>query len=334
MNTDYQQYDLSENRVTNIGDRMQKKLAAIPLPDLRHLNVMDVGCDGGFWCWIAKQKGAKKVLGLDRNRSVNGVHTDLISENRHVVETHGWLNGCLFEQINLGKQWRDFGVFDVIFMFSMYHHVYENCGDHSSIWFWLSRHVNKHSLILWEGPLNSDDTVVQLNVTKPYSKDDILAAASEFFEFVHVGPALHEPTREVYAFRPVSCETVKIAGKVETGAGGATKAFLHNDKARIKAIKNVLDIECFPGSLNVSLETPFDWTTGYYRAEIPDLIDRRKTINGEWKNRWARFYPVKANGIPCYVFRFEGESYPTNFIELISDQYLRDHIASKVEIEC
>ena len=105
MNTDYQQYDLSENRVTNIGERMQKKLRAIPIPDMRNQKVLDVGCDSGFWCWIAKQKGASKVLGLDRNRKVNGVYTDLIEENRKVVLDHGWLNGCEFQNINLGKQW-------------------------------------------------------------------------------------------------------------------------------------------------------------------------------------------------------------------------------------
>lgn len=334
MLSDYQQFDIIDGRLTNVGERMKKKLQAIPIPPLQHLDVLDVGCDAGFWCWLAKQEGAKRVLGLDRNRPVNGVQTNLIAENRKVAASHPKFEGVEFEHINLGREWREFGKFDVIFMFSMYHHVFENCGDHQSIWFWLSRHLKPGGMVIWEGPMDRSDAVVQINVTQPYERHAILSAASEYFEYVHVGPALHEPTREVYAFRllePVREEFFE--GQARDGAGGATPAFKHNDGARIKEISHATGMTCIPGSLNVKLTQPFPWNRNYYRAKISDVVDRKKTINSKWAPRWARFYPVDVEGVPAFVFRFEGERYCDDFVELISDRRLRDLLPRNDQVE-
>lgn len=340
MITDYQQYELKDGKVTNIGERMLKKMMAIPLPNLQKLSVLDIGCDGGFWCWLAKQHGAGRVLGLDRNRHVNGEFTDLISANRAVVDSHTWLKGCEFEHIDLGKQYRDFGKFDFAFMMSMYHHFYENCGgDHFPIWFWLSRHIQPGGMILWEGPMMTDDVVVQRNVSPEYhlnyNKQNILGVASLYFEFMRVGPALHEPTREVYAFRPIIREEKRYDAILVDGAGGASKAFTFNDNDRIKQIKNAIGIECYPGSLNVKLNRNFDWNKGYFRAQIKDVTNRKTSLGkAEWRPRWARFYPVKINDLDAFVFRFEGEGYPTDFVELLSAVRLRDFITDKAEIVC
>lgn len=341
MITDYQQYDLVDGRVTNIGERMLKKMSAIPLPDLRKSSVLDIGCDGGFWCWLSKQAGASKVLGLDRNRPVNGVHTDLIAANRETVKQHKWLEGCEFEQIDLGRQWRDFGKFDFAFMMSMYHHFYQNAGgDHFPIWYWLSRHINPGGMVLWEGPLATDDPVVQRNVMPEYHgeyrPERILGAASVYFEFMRIGPAIHEPTREIYAFRPVERVKRSYRAKLMDGAGGASKAFVFNDNARIKQIREAIGVECWPGSLNVQLSHSFNWNHGYFRAQITDVDNRKAGLrNAKWLPRWARFYPVKINDIDAYVFRFEGEGYPPDFLELLAPTRLRDHIqGDEAEIVC
>lgn len=314
-------------------ERMIAKLEAIPIPDLTGKTVLDVGCDTGFWSFLAKERGASRVLGLDRNRTIAGEHTDLIAANR--IMARDLEIACEFEKIDLGKQWLDFGRFDVVFLFSLYHHIYQNCGEHAAVWYWLWRHVKPDGLLLWENPVDTQDVVVRMNVSPEnqyrYTEQDILGAASLYFEFTHVGPAKHEPHRQVYAFRPIPFACA-YEGQILEGAGGATRAFNYAGSRRCVEIDRILGFYPIPGSLNVSVQGEFGWDVGYTRAQLLDVMDRRAGLNSEWVPRWCRFYPVELSGQAAFVMRFEGERYPLNFVEIIANTRLREIAQGRVAI--
>ena len=312
--------------------RMAAKLAAIPLPYMMGRSVLDVGTDMGYWAFLAASKHASNVLGLDRNREVRGVgHVNLIELNRRRAADEGGHN-VQFEHINLGKQWREFGKYDIVLCFSMYHHFYECCGDHAPIWFWLSRHCKGQ--VLWEGPVDETDPVVCANVSDvnrgTYNLEEILDAASQFFKAEFIGPALHEPTREVWRFTPKTREIEIVQAEIVGGAGGATPAFLYDEGRRVDEIEYVLGFKPFPGSLNLKLAEPFDWDRGYYRAQILDVADRSAGLDSKWAPRWARFYPLTIDGEQAWAFRFEGEKYNERFVELIAPVRLRDKVTEAI----
>lgn len=309
-------------------ERMEAKLRAVPLPSLKGKRVLDAGCDFGSWCFLAAQRGASDVLGLDRNRVVRGLGLmDLIERNR----SHAFALKvpCRFEKTEMGKQWHQFGTFDVVLMLSVYHHVYECAGgDHLPIWFWLRKHCADDGQVLWEGPVDDTDPVVRANVSASnrlnYTRERILAAARTYFRAERIGPALHEPTREVWRFWPRNLPERSLTGAVSAGAGGATKAFEYANGRRIGEIERALGVRPYPGSLNMVMGDAFWWGRDYYRAQVLDVVERGKGLDVEWAPRWARFYPVKADSVPAFAFRFEGERYPDRFVELVSEVRLRD----------
>lgn len=310
--------------------RMELKRQAVPLPeDLSGKRVLDVGCDFGAWCWLATDAGATDVLGLDRNRVVKEYGpVDLVELNRQFAILTG--RNCWFEQVNLGKQWREFGKFDLILCLSMYHHFYECCGDHKPIWFWLWRHCGFDGEVLWEGPVNDSDPVVRANVSdenrKSYTLAKILEAAAPYFTAERLGAALHEPTREVWRFRSIGKTVAHSTATIRVGAGGAAGAFEYKDGRRVREIASILGFEPVPGSLNLALDDPFDWDSGYYRAQVSDVAERGKGLDVDWIPRWARFYPLTIDGVHSCAFRFEGEKYGLNFAELLAPVRLRDAV--------
>lgn len=335
--SDYQIYNISsEGFVEAVGDRMAQKLDAIPIPeDLTGKAVLDVGCDFGFWSFLAANRGAAHVLGLDRNRPVKGHgQYDLISGNRRVAAAMPALMSCSFESIDIGKEWQEFGSFDLIFLFSLYHHIYENCGDHQAIFFWLFRHCVPGGVVLWENPVNCQDIVAKMNISKDkqdgYTLENIIKAAAMYFDVDYIGPAIHEPHRRVYKFTRRDIYKPVIAAKTKSGYGGASKAFQYAENRRCKEVFDAIGIIPYPGSLNVDLAMPFGWDRGYYRAQILDVSVRGAGFDVDWLPRWARFYPVLIDGKLAYAFRFEGENYPEDFAELIADQKLRDLLKSDV----
>ena len=181
------------------------------------------------------------------------------------------------------------------------------------------------------------DPVVRGNVPGElhagYTRDAILAAAREWFDAEHIGPAKHEPTREVWRFRPKSVPLRGYVGQAVDGAGGATRAFMHADYRRCKEIQALFGWRPFPGSLNLELDEPFRWDRGYFRAQILDVTDRSRGLSSEWAPRWARCYPVSVNGAPGLGFRFEGESYPQNFLEVIAPDRLRNSVRDVAFVE-
>jgi len=179
--------------------RMAAKLRAIPIPDdLTGSTVLDVGCDHGHFCKLASDQGASRVLGLDRGRKVRGVgFVDLPARNH----AQGWPR-CEFMNVDLGKEWPDLGSFDLVFAFSIYHHLYGATGDHHTVWAWLRQCTS--STLLWEGPVDTKDAIAR-DRAKPhghYTRNAILSAAEMYFEVEHIGPALHRPHREVWRCTP------------------------------------------------------------------------------------------------------------------------------------
>lgn len=339
--SNYQKFSLNnDGEFVFIGARMEKKLAAIPLPDLRGKYVLDIGCDSGFWSYYAIKQGAKATLGLDRNREEDGKPLELIKSNREIAKYAGF-DRCFFAEMDLGKQWVSGSRADVVFLFSLYHHIFENCGDHLSIWYWLSQQIKTGGVLLWENPVDERDAVVKANVSeenrKNYTREKIFAAASRYFDAEPVGPAIHEPYREVWRFTAKPIPERVISAHVIAGAGGATAAFNYDDGRRIKEIEHVLGFKPYPGSLNLVIaetEPNFDWESDYLRAEILDVKDRSQGLDSEWEKRWARFYPLKINGVSAHALRFESEKYPLNFVELIAPGRLRDRINTATVTLC
>lgn len=307
------------------AERMSLKEKAIPLPDLAGKSVLDVGCDHGHWCWLATDRGAEQIVGIDRGRVVRGKFVDLAALNS--VASAIKKSPAVFRNINLGKQWWSFGRFDVVFCFSMYHHAFEQCGDHRAIWFWLWLHTRGE--LLWENPTGTDDDVVLRNVSPEkhagYNRDDILSAAEGYFDIEEIGPALHVGTREVWRCKPLKLPANDYRGALCSGGGGATLAFMHEENRRMAEIASILGQWPFPGTLNARLDRPFDWDRNYFRAQLLDCVDRSNR-NSEWTPRWGRLYPLTVNGLAAHAFRFEGENYAPNYIEFIAPVRLRDTI--------
>jgi SAM-dependent methyltransferase len=111
-------------------ERMALKRQAIPLPDLKDKTVLDIGCDHGYWSFLACQMGASSVLGIDRNRKVKDRMADLVAVNTEAARLMKL--PCEFRKYDIGRQWPNLGRFDVSFLFSLYHHIYQNCGDHNA----------------------------------------------------------------------------------------------------------------------------------------------------------------------------------------------------------
>jgi FkbM family methyltransferase len=191
-------------------------------------------------------------------------------------------------------------------------------------------------LLIWEGPVDQSDPVIRKDVPLEhragYTRAALTAAASRYFEIETIAPAGHEPTREFWICRRRPSEGTELRGEMRDGAKGATKAFLKDHGRRTDEIERILGVRPCPGSLNLTLSAPFDWATGYYRAQILDSTDRRNP-DAPWAPRWCRFYPVAVGDVGCWGMRFEGETYPAQFLEVIAPHRLRDLISADAFIE-
>lgn len=228
------------------ADRMAAKLSAIPIPaDLTGLSVLDIGCDHGAFTKLAADRGAARVLGLDRGREVRqrGARpfVDLVARNR----AQGW-DRCSFEHFNLGAEWTEFGRFDLVFFFSVYHHVYALTGEHPPIWAWLSKHVAPGGALLFEGPVDTRDPIAR-DRARPhggYTRVAILYAAEEHFHVEHVGPAIHRDHREVWRCVPRLGESGQRAGVEGVHAGADSR---DRGAVRVEAVPGDAQPEDGPG---------------------------------------------------------------------------------------
>jgi SAM-dependent methyltransferase len=322
---DYQQFEWKDGHVVNIGRRMQQKLDAVGLPDdLDGVRVLDVGCDMGFWSLLCHERGAEKIVGLDRGRHVGGQYVDLAEWNsRNFPE-------CEFHNVDLGEQWHDFGHFDLALMMSMYHHIYAHTGNHETIWYWLRRQLVVGGKVLWEGPFDLLDPVPDRHIPEEfksgYNPDAIFGAASKWFDVQYIGPALHEENRHVFYLTAKPIRWTLLEGTAIAGAGGATRAWMYEDERRINEFEHKFGMRCIPGSLNVKLDRVAPWEPGWLKVDLLDVADRAKGLGGEWYPRRLAVKPCQVNNAPAYAFRFQGEKYGWDFVELVSKFRLRDFI--------
>ena len=336
---DYQQFSINDGGISKVGNRMKLKHRALaPVwPDMRGKSVLDVGCDMGYWSFLAAKEGARRVLGVDRGRDVKDIgFVNLVKLNKEKADELEL--PCEFKIMEAGSQFHNLGQFDVVLLMSLYHHIYAACGgDHEPIWYWLRNMTHGLGTLIWENPVDSEDPVVQMNVPPifhdDYNEEAIMAAAERYFHILYEGPALHEETRQVWRLKPKNMGSKSFEGTVESGAGGASKAFSWLDGHRIKQIEHVLGERCYPGSLNIRLTEPFNWDRGYYRALIGDVADRSKGLDSPWKMRACRFYNILVDGLRGWAMRFEGESYGPDFLEVIGPERFRDCVQERVRID-
>jgi hypothetical protein len=308
-------------------ERMQKKLRAVPIPaDLTGKSVLDVGCDHGAFCALAKERGADLVLGVDRGRPVKGVPTDLVALNRQALPQ------CEFRGMELGRQWDVLGEFDLVLMLNLYHHVYAVAGgDHESIWFWLHKNTDPRGELLWENPTSTADGVALKDIPAAlhggYNEQAIRAAAERYFDIEVVGQGW-VASRVVWRCKPKLVNSHSYA-VVKDGAGGASKAFAFAGERRMREIDTALGFYPAPGSLNLQAGAPFDYGRKYFRTQILDVVDRKRGLASAWAPRWCRFYPLDIEGETAYAMRFEGEKYPDTLVELIAGTHLRTKLDLK-----
>lgn len=121
-----------------------------------------------------------------------------------------------------------------------------------------------------------------------------------------------------------------MKARIKNGAGGATRAFKYANDRRIKEIEKIINIKCFPGSLNLVItKGDFDWKRGpRIIGDVSDVV-QRPNLDGEWYNRKAYFYPISVNSYPCYAFKFKNEIYHKTFVEVIAAKKLRDVLELK-----
>jgi len=323
--------------ITPLGDyqtekRMRQKLKAIPLPlDLRGKTVLDAGCDHGAWCKIASDRGASRVLGLDRGRAVRVAgqdskreHVDLVALN----SSRGWPR-CMFRQVNLGQEWPDVGPHDLVLCFSLHHHVYGETGSHGEIWHWLWFHTvtQPEGLLLWEGPLDTRDGVAA-GLAAPhgnFTPEAILGAAQKYFDVEDVGPALHFPYRRVLSCRPHP----GVDGVVVGGAGMASRAFT---EGRLREIEDWWRRRPYPGTLNLVPATSSPEAVAVGFGE-PDLCTEYETPIGPL--RWWRVL-VHLPGLETVSgLLVRGAKTRTKYLEIVAPERLRGWVGDgdRIRIE-
>lgn len=328
---DYQQFDITSDRIFDIGPRMQQKLVALSgiLPNCKGLRVLDIGCDFGFWSFRAALEGAS-VIGLDRSRQVRDLGFVDIPLLNNLTAERCRLD-ARFLSYEAGTSWWDFKPFDVVLCMSLYHHIFNLCRDHRPIWYWLSRITS--GTLIWENPLTISDAVVNQNVDgslhDSYNEAAIRECAELWFDITYEGPAVHETTRTIWVLRPKRVSNVSYSGEIVHGSNGATHAFSYKEGRRIRELEKIVGVTMFPGSLNIKLDTAFNWDNAYFRSRLLDVSNRSLGLQSDWIERWVRLYPLRVNGMRAWAMRFEGELYPSNFVELIADTRLRDAIVGQ-----
>ena len=333
---DYQHFSIEDGKLKDVEGRMNTKMKAVEkfLPtDWNAKNVLDIGCDFGFWSFLAATNGAK-VIGLDRSRDVRAIGRVNIPLLNNLGAERNNLD-AKFRHFEAGTNWNILGKFDFVFCMSLYHHIFNVCENHDAIWYWLWQ--NTEGTLLWENPTEMQDVVVQINLKKhlysEYTESKIRNAALKYFDIEQEQPALHETTRTVWYCKPKKLKPKKYKGKAVHGAGGASKAFAFSDERRCKEFHIATGIYPFSGSLNIELSENFDWSSGYFVARFLDVEKRGIGLDQNWVQRTARLYPFEINGMSAWAFRFESDNYPPNFIELISEKYLRGEIEDENNIE-
>jgi CTP-dependent riboflavin kinase len=125
-----------------------------------------------------------------------------------------------------------------------------------------------------------------------------------------------------------------LVGRVQSGKGDASK-WLH---LYARAYEQKLGQKIFPGSLNVALDSSFDWYQDEYRTK--HIIFNRSEMNGERDVLLMRCVLANLSGQPAFLWTTTtaAKDRPDpHVVELIASNGLRDRYALSdgdlVEIE-
>ncbi len=114
----YQTIPLGEGIATpgETGDAEQKKLEMMNLSgDLSGREVLDIGCNEGFFSFEAERRGAKRVLAIDKSQVAKEKFSLIKELKQSRVE-------FLFTDL-LDLHPMDAGKFDIVFFLSVFHHL-------------------------------------------------------------------------------------------------------------------------------------------------------------------------------------------------------------------
>jgi len=113
-------------------------------------------------------------------------------------------------------------------------------------------------------------------------------------------------------------------GIAQDGCGDASRAMTHERCRRMVEIQKALGYMPFPGSLNMTLDKPFDYSQPHIEADLLNPKTNRDWT-GDWKPATFRFWPIKVNGVACHAVLPKGKTRPELFLEVYAPVRLRDH---------
>jgi CTP-dependent riboflavin kinase len=119
---------------------------------------------------------------------------------------------------------------------------------------------------------------------------------------------------------------VKWRGRMVPGAGKAT--IMH--ERRGPALEEHVGVRIHPGTLNLTLDGPFDWA-GATEIPIPDAVSWAD-LDGEWFMSSARVQAVSVGGVDAWAVRMERSRAPRNLIEVVAPTRLRDKLTGTVRV--
>lgn len=92
---------------------------------------------------------------------------------------------------------------------------------------------------------------------------------------------------------------------------------------RIDPIQQYVGACLHRGTLNLSLDKPFDWAAPHEAITVPDAKNWQD-LDGPWFESVARVYPVLVGYQRAWVMRLDRSSAPANTIEVVAPVRLRD----------
>ena len=184
----YQEFGLEGGKLVP-GEKMRQKLQAFGahLPESIDGRVLDLGSQLGFWCWLALERGASEVVGVE-------IAPRRIQWCRSFQTAAPQFAAARFVA-GIGDAP---GPFSLVLCFSVYHHLYGRHQDHD---FWMSElagRLEEGGCMLYEGPFDSKDYVIAKKFPGgEWKREEIEAAFSRHFSrWEHIGSSIHAGTRE------------------------------------------------------------------------------------------------------------------------------------------
>jgi CTP-dependent riboflavin kinase len=119
---------------------------------------------------------------------------------------------------------------------------------------------------------------------------------------------------------------VRWVGQMRHGTGKAT--IMH--ERRGPALEEYAGTDLHPGTLNIVLDRPFDWS-GAETIAVPDAVSWAD-LDGEWFVSSASVQPISVGDMDAWAVRMERSRAPRNLIEVVAPVRLRDKLSGTVKV--